>query len=325
MPDDGSRPVQRFEVSTRDEGEAEDFIRQTYVDNRTRFHGTHDNALFTIAVAETGDIATDHVRSTIDYSAAIDPLGFFFSLAPYHGRALIKNGREETICPAGEACFYPMGVPLDLYLSDLGVRTVRLPLARLESVAEETAGITGADLRFEAVTPVSAAMGRQWSAFVELASGILLAEDSLAVNPILAEQLTRTAAITALHAFPNTALTVSYQPGPGWAAPRAVRQAAAFIHAHADQPLTLPQIAAAAGLGGRALQYGFRRYFDTTPTGYLRRVRLERADAELRDADPASGLTVAAVARRWGWLSASQFTAAYRQRFGVLPSHTLRS
>jgi transcriptional regulator GlxA family with amidase domain len=107
-------------------------------------------------------------------------------------------------------------------------------------------------------------------------------------------------------------------------APAAVRRAAAFIHAHADQPLTLGEIAAAAGVSGRALQYSFRRYFDTTPIGYLRRVRLERADTELRAADSASGVTVAAVARRWGWVTASQFTQAYRQRFGVLPSHTLR-
>lgn len=70
-------------------------------------------------------------------------------------------------------------------------------------------------------------------------------------------------------------------------------------------------------VGGRTLQYAFRRYYGTTPTGYLRRVRLERADAELRAADTASGLTVAEVAHRWGWASASQFTAAYQQRFGV--------
>jgi len=34
---------------------------------------------------------------------------------------------------------------------------------------------------------------------------------------------------------------------------------------------------------------------------------------------------VAAIARRWGWASHSQFAVAYRKRFGVPPSHTLRS
>ena len=56
-----------------------------------------------------------------------------------------------------------------------------------------------------------------------------------------------------------------------------------------------------------------------------RRIRLERAHAELGDADPAGGLTVRSVARRWGWASHGQFTVAYQQRFGVRPSRTLRS
>ena len=76
---------------------------------------------------------------------------------------------------------------------------------------------------------------------------------------------------------------------------------------------------------GRALQYAFRRYYGTTPTGYLRQIRLERAHAQLRAADPTDGTTVAAVARRWGWASSAQFAALYRQQFGVRPSHTLRT
>ncbi len=42
-------------------------------------------------------------------------------------------------------------------------------------------------------------------------------------------------------------------------------------------------------------------------------------------ADPASGVTVAAVARQWGWASPSQFSAAYRRQFDLPPSQTLRS
>ncbi|HEY0718886.1 MAG TPA: helix-turn-helix transcriptional regulator, partial [Streptosporangiaceae bacterium] len=149
--------------------------------------------------------------------------------------------------------------------------------------------------------------------------------DSPAAHPVLAEELARTAAITALHTFPNTALTVSYQPGPGWAAPVTVRRAAGYIEAHADQPVTLNQIADAAGVTGRPLRHAFRRYYGATPTQYLRRTRLEHAHTELTAADPASGTTVTAVAHRWGWTSLNGFTAAYQQRFGQSPSRTLRT
>ena len=107
--------------------------------------------------------------------------------------------------------------------------------------------------------------------------------------------------------------------------PAAVRRAAAFIDAHAGQPITLAGIAAAAGATGRALQYAFRRHYDTTPTGYLRQVRLEHAHRDLRDADPADGTTVAAIARTWGWASPAGFTAAYRRRYGQPPGQTLRT
>ena len=38
-----------------------------------------------------------------------------------------------------------------------------------------------------------------------------------------------------------------------------------------------------------------------------------------------AAVTVAAVARRWGWTSPGQFTAAYQRRFGETPGRTLRT
>ena len=316
--------MQRCQFSAQDEAEIEEFIRLTYIGNRTRLHGIRDGARFTASVAEADVIGTDLIRATVDYSTTTDPFGYFISLAVFNGQLRIRSSREETIVPAGETTFYPLGVPLDIDANDLGVRTLRLPIERLAAEAEQTAGIAAADLCFDAITPGSAIMGRRWTALVNLAGPMLLEQGSLSDSPLLAEELTRTAAITALHTFPNTALTVAYQPGPGWVTPAVVRRAAAFMQSHAGQPLTVDQIAATAGISTRALRAAFRRHYDITPTGYLRRIRLERADLELRAAHPDSGLTVAAVAHRWGWPGPRQFTAAYQRRFGVRPSHTLR-
>jgi transcriptional regulator GlxA family with amidase domain len=94
---------------------------------------------------------------------------------------------------------------------------------------------------------------------------------------------------------------------------------------HAGQPVTVTEVAAAAGTTARALQYAFRRHYDTTPTGYLRRVRLERAHRQLQAADPITGATVAEIARQWGWANPAHFATAYRKRYGMAPSHTLRT
>ncbi len=89
-------------------------------------------------------------------------------------------------------------------------------------------------------------------------------------------------------------------------------------------PLTLADIAAQAAVTPRALQYAFRRKYDTAPMSYLRQVRLERACQDLLGADPAAGHTVAAIARRWGFTRQDRFAAAYLAVYGRPPSHTLR-
>lgn len=105
--------------------------------------------------------------------------------------------------------------------------------------------------------------------------------------------------------------------------PRTVRRAEQLIVDHAREPLTIEDIAEAVGVSVRALQEGFRRHFDTTPTARLREARLVGVHAELVAADPAR-VTVSAVAAGWGFWHLGRFSAAYRERFGEPPSVTLR-
>jgi transcriptional regulator GlxA family with amidase domain len=153
----------------------------------------------------------------------------------------------------------------------------------------------------------------------------LIGSENTEISPLLEQEMARLAAAALLQTFPNTAMTAAYIPGPGHAPPATVRRAAEFIDAHAGQPVTVTEIAAAAGVTTRALQYAFRHHYDTTPTGYLRRVRLERAQRQLQAADPTTGATVVEIARRWGWANPASFATAYRKQYGVSPSHTLRT
>jgi transcriptional regulator GlxA family with amidase domain len=107
--------------------------------------------------------------------------------------------------------------------------------------------------------------------------------------------------------------------------PAAVRRAVAFIETNASRPVTLGDIAGAARVGARALQFGFRRHLGLTPMAYLRRVRLGHAHQDLSAADPTTGITVTEIARRWGWASPAQFAAAYRRAYGQTPGRTLRT
>ncbi|WP_328398103.1 AraC family transcriptional regulator [Nocardia sp. NBC_00416] len=102
-----------------------------------------------------------------------------------------------------------------------------------------------------------------------------------------------------------------------------VARAVDFMRVHAAEPMTVTRLAAAAGVGVRTLQEGFRRHLDTTPTAYLRRIRLEHVRTELQQAD-ARETTVSAIALRWGFTHFGDFARSYRMAYGERPSETLR-
>jgi anti-anti-sigma factor len=102
-----------------------------------------------------------------------------------------------------------------------------------------------------------------------------------------------------------------------------VRLAVAFINEHARDDIGVADIAAASFVTVRAVQLAFRRYLDTTPLGYLRQVRLERAHDQLLAAD-SDRTTVTAVAADWHFSNASRFSGHYRAAYGVPPIQTLR-
>ncbi|WP_037604244.1 helix-turn-helix transcriptional regulator [Streptacidiphilus rugosus] len=102
-----------------------------------------------------------------------------------------------------------------------------------------------------------------------------------------------------------------------------MRRATAFIDEHADRDIALVDIAAAAHVTPRRLQYAFRRHLDNTPLGYLRDVRLRRAQDELMDADPEL-TTVTQIAAHWDFLHPGRFATRYQAVHHCPPSSTLR-
>jgi AraC-like DNA-binding protein len=109
-----------------------------------------------------------------------------------------------------------------------------------------------------------------------------------------------------------------------WDSPEARRHATltavqAFINQHlADRRLTPTAIAAAQHMSLRSLQQLFHDE-GLTVAGWIRRRRLERCRRDL--ADPAlAGRPIAAIATRWGFSSAAEFSRTFRAVHGLAPS-----
>ncbi|WFU04617.1 helix-turn-helix transcriptional regulator (plasmid) [Rhizobium sp. CB3171] len=100
--------------------------------------------------------------------------------------------------------------------------------------------------------------------------------------------------------------------------PRQIKRAADFARAHFAMPITVSDMAAAAGVSTGALHLNFRRFLNITPMGYLQQLRLEGVRRDLIEASPSS--SIAEIARRWGFVHLGRFSHKYRIAFGVLPS-----
>ena len=107
-------------------------------------------------------------------------------------------------------------------------------------------------------------------------------------------------------------------------APRFVRRAEDYLRQHYAEPLTMEQLAAAAGVSVRTLFSGFRDFRHITPMAYLRKIRLDRAHDVLQSGEARGLAGVTKVALDCGFAHLGRFAAQYRAQFGELPSETAR-
>ena len=117
-------------------------------------------------------------------------------------------------------------------------------------------------------------------------------------------------------------LTHRLDVDPPDVAARQIQKAIDFMQEHLHLPLTMLDVAEAAGMSQRSLQTGFRKYRDSTPVAYLRSIRLQAAHAEL--SRPENELPISEVALKWGFVHLGRFAAQYHAAFGAYPSETVR-
>ena len=268
-------------------------------------------------------VRLEHSRFTMSLDLTGGPLGVLALGHLRDGRlACRSDGSERHLRPGDVFLAVQPDHTYTAAIDDADVETAIIDPALPSQIADTAPRRTQQPVRFTGYEPVSPQAAGQWRATYAYIRDTVLASPDAAVRPLLASSAARLLAVTALAAFPNNALTDPTITDRHDGHPATVRRAVAFIDEHAHQDITTADIAAAAFVTIRAVQLAFRRHLDTTPMGYLRRVRLDHAHHDLLAADPAD-TTVAATAYRWGFSNVSRFAAAYRRAYGVPPNHTL--
>jgi AraC-like DNA-binding protein len=94
----------------------------------------------------------------------------------------------------------------------------------------------------------------------------------------------------------------------------AIERVVQHIHADLSQPLTLAELAELAGLSMWRFATVFRQQVGVAPHRYICRLRLERAQALIRDGVPA-----ATAATEVGFYDQSHLSRHFKSVFGITP------
>ena len=306
---------------TTDESDvAREMMKAAYTDARVRFTGHRDRVRLQYARDDLGPVRLDSVHHTLDtqYEAAAGPFGCLQVVRVLdHTMSYETGGRLQHFGPGEVFLAAQPDEPLTVRVDRTGLQTVGLDLPLLAEVTDEPPMDVIRRFRADALPAPRADV---WQRAVTYATSTLSQPGADA--PLVLDALRRLLAGAALTAFdPQVAFDVPRDRTD--ATPDTVRRAVAHMESNPDLEIGVADVARAAHVSVRALQLAFRRHLDTTPTAYLRRVRLDRVHAELAAADPG-GTTVTSVTARWGFNAVGRFSADYRRAFGEYPRDTLR-
>lgn len=108
------------------------------------------------------------------------------------------------------------------------------------------------------------------------------------------------------------------------AVPYYIKRARDYIHQNAKESISITSIAEESSISVRSIYLGFRKYYGMTPMEYLKKLRLSLVNQKLRDLTPAQ-TSVTMVALEYGFYHFGNFSAAYKKKYGELPSETLKN
>ena len=300
---------------------AEEFLSDTYA--KMRIHAHSGPSGLRAGSVTVGSARLDRLEFRMSFDADVDPIGRYLFAHLRSGRAAVRSTGVERRYQPGDVFLTALpDVTHHSSVEDGGVLVTILDPALITHVVQNEPGPDQA-VRFTAFDPITSQAAATWRKVCDLTYDNVLANPDTVAHPLVAANTARVLAAAALTAFPNTALTDPTIEDRHDAHPWTLRRAIAFIEANADRDITLADIAGTACVTIRAVQLAFRRHLGTTPTAYLRRVRLDHARAELTATAPGQD-TVTQIAARWGYSRGNVFAAHYRAAYDELPSQTLR-
>lgn len=295
----------------------------------TRFDisGANGNFDATFAVAAFGDLSLFHVGFgdvEMDFATPEEGMDALEVLMLTSGTCEVNYGNSEIDLSPKRAFIRDLAKPVrgrDKNFSTLGLN---LPRAKLRRQACALVGpeARALDLNFDDSLDLTTAGGQVFLNTVMYVNSVLDGPLPMHENPLIAKQLEDLVLTQALALLPNSCRDLISGATCSGAVPFYVKRARDHIHAHVGEPITLSDLATAAGCGYRTLQAAFNEAYGMPPMSYLRKLRLQKVHADVLSGDKA--VPISEIARKWGFTHLGRFARSYAREFGELPSETLR-
>lgn len=314
----GFRPaaVQYKQFRTADAQAARRFFAGAY-QSGWRLAGLGNHAVVSHRRSDAGSMTVDEVmiqgRVTLEIPAA-DTL---VVIQPRAGSLSVAGGPVVT---ADFPILAAHGMSCVLHCNGARFDVVTVEADVLHKVAADWHTSVAQQTQFLNWRPRSRSAVRAWHRALDYVVATLASADT-AKQPLIAAGMANLLAGALLECYPSN--LTEQDPASDLAVPDTLREAVSFIHRHTSEDIGINDVADAVHLTPRAVQYLFRRQLDTTPTEYMRRVRLGHAHQELVAATAAAS-TVTEIAQRWGFAHTGRFAVLYRQTYGQSPHTTLR-
>ncbi len=312
-------------ICTRERDEAQHECGRVYFPHRLTVLDGADRFAMSLAATSVGPVSVGLLSYAGEVCVETGELETAYEVnVPLDGPLRTWTGHADVCATPSLAAVYRPDGRSRLHGWAGGGRLFGLKIERV-ALAAALQELTGR--RPPPVVPLGASLdlargpGRQWWQLARVLAELLDDPAGPLAAPIVARPLAQSVLTALLHAADHPyrdALAVA----PALPRASSVRQAVELVEAQPEMPWTVGDLARRVGVGSRALQDGFARHLGTSPMAYLRRVRLQRAHADLLAADPAHA-SVTDIALRWGFAHHGRFAAAYRARYGRSPARTL--
>jgi AraC-like DNA-binding protein len=311
-------------LATRDLDLAHEYIHSVFTPHRLMVRGSELD--FALSYTRSPRVTLGHLTYGAQVTVGVPPPDECYHVVlPISGSCRVAQRSGVAYLARGErgAVLSP-DEPLTVFWEPESVGYVlKVPRTALEAHLSRLACVPiDRPVEFALDFDLSSGGGQALAASVPFLWNELSRPDGISAMPLAREHLEYVVLTQLLSIAPHNYSDALAEERPSTLRRRSrIRQVVDVIEAHPEEPLTSAHLAALAGVTERSLQIAFQKEFGTSPSAYVRDVRLERIHAELRE--PGGGSTVTEIAARWGFLHPSRFAQHYHRRYGVLPSETM--